>query len=126
MLQLRVYRLTIPLTIMGLEIWAVFTAGFGSVMSMQLYRDIEPSILAFPLAGGTAYIMLVVVGQIKRHFPGKAFVHTMQWISQGDRYLVGRETRSAPLVLPDQDLSLRRHLDRHRTRFKPSIKSRRV
>ncbi len=100
MLRMRVYRLSLPITLMGLELWALGVVAGGAIVSLQFYSSVLPSILPFPIAAGTGFILLKIVVTIKRYFPGRAFYHLLSWITQGDRYTLQRETRCLPLILP--------------------------
>ena len=102
MLRMRVYRLSLPITVMGVELWALAVIGGGGVISLQFYSSILPSILPFPAAAATGFFLYKIVSVIKRYFPGRAFYHLMIWLTQGDRYSLQRETRCMPLILPGE------------------------
>ena len=102
MLRMRVYRLSLPITVMGVELWALAVIGGGGVISLQFYSSILPSILPFPAAAATGFFLYKIVSMIKRYFPGRAFYHLMIWLTQGDRYSLQRETRCMPLILPGE------------------------
>jgi hypothetical protein len=102
MLRMRVYRLSLPITVLGVELWALAVIGGGGVVSLQFYASILPSILPFPAAAATGFFLYKTVYVIKRYFPGRAFYHLMIWLTQGDRYAVLRETRCMPLIVPDE------------------------
>jgi hypothetical protein len=102
MLKMRVYRLSLPLTVMGVELWALGLIGGGGIISLQFYSSILPSILPFPVAAVTGVFLYKIVAIIKRYFPGRAFYHLMTWLTQGDRYTLQRELRCMPLILPGE------------------------
>jgi hypothetical protein len=99
MLRMRVYRLSLPITVMGVEVWALAVIGGATLMSLNLYSGILPFFLTYPAAGATGFGILKIVTTIKRYFPGKAFFHLMAWLGSGDRYSLERETRCMPLII---------------------------
>jgi hypothetical protein len=99
MLQLRVYRLSIPLTILGMEVWAFFTVGFGTLVCLQIYQNFMPAWSSALFSFGTGFGILKVVEIIRKYFPGNAFQHQVKWFSQGERYILGKETKALPLIL---------------------------
>jgi hypothetical protein len=103
MLQLRVYRLNIPFTMLGLELWALATVGFGTLMFLQLYSGWLPSFLPLPAAALTGFGFMKFVGFMKSLFPGRSFLHTVYWLTSGDRYIVRKELKSAPLIVPERN-----------------------
>jgi hypothetical protein len=107
MLQLRVHRLNTPFTIMGLEMWALATVSLGTLMFLQVYNGILPSFLPLPAAALTGFAFMKLVGFLKSLFPGRSFMHTMTWLTSGDRYVVQRELKSAPLIIPESNAALR-------------------
>jgi hypothetical protein len=112
MLRMRVYRLSLPITVMGVELWALAVIGGGGVISLQFYSSILPSILPFPAAAATGFFLYKIVYVIKRHFPGRAFYHLMTWLTQGDRYTLQRELRCMPLIVPGESLPTNQPLTR--------------
>jgi hypothetical protein len=102
MLKMRVYRLSLPITVMGVELWALGLIGGGGIISLQFYSSILPSILPFPAAATTGFFLYKIVAAIKRYFPGRAFYHLMTWLTQGDRYTLQRELRCMPLIVPGE------------------------
>lgn len=103
MLRLRVYRLALPITILGLELWALGVIGLGGLLSLEFYQQVLPAWLAFPASGVTGYLLMRLVAFIKIVFPGRALAHTFLWLSQGDRYVIQREIRPLPLIVPERD-----------------------
>ncbi len=99
MLRMRVFRLSLPITVMGVELWALGVVGGATILSLNLYSGFLPSILPYPAAGATGFGILKIVTTIKRHFPGRAFNHLMTWITSGDRYTLEREMRCMPLII---------------------------
>jgi hypothetical protein len=99
MLKMRVYRLSLPITVMGVELWALGVVGGATLMSLNLYGGILPFFLPYPAAGATGFGILKIVTTIKRHFPGRAFNHLMTWLTSADRYSLERETRCMPLII---------------------------
>jgi hypothetical protein len=99
MLRMRVYRLSLPITVMGIELWALAVVGGATLMSLSVYGGFLPFFLPYPAAGATGFGILKIVTTIKRHFPGRAFNHLMTWITSGDRYTLERETRCMPLII---------------------------
>jgi hypothetical protein len=99
MLKMRVYRLSLPITVMGVELWALGVIGGSTLMSLSFYGGFLPFFLPYPAAGATGFGILKVVTIIKRNFPGRAFNHLMTWLTSGDRYILERETRCMPLII---------------------------
>jgi hypothetical protein len=99
MLRMRVFRLALPITVMGVELWALGVIGGATLMSLNLYTGLLPSVLPYPAAAATGFGILKIVTIIKRHFPGRAFYHLLTWIASGDRYTLERETRCMPLII---------------------------
>ncbi|PNY79659.1 hypothetical protein [Deinococcus koreensis] len=103
MLRMRVYRLAVPLTVMGLDVWALLTIGAGTLMSLQYWQDRVPAILTLPLAALSGFALSKVIGFIRYLFPGRALMHVLAWLTQGDRYRVMRDLCSYPLIVPRED-----------------------
>lgn len=103
MLQLRVYRLSLPITILGLELWAVMTVGLGTLLSLQVWDKLVPTFLTLPLSAVSGYLFLKFVEVVKHYFPGRSLVHGTRWLTQGDVYLPQRERRPLPLIVPQED-----------------------
>ena len=103
MLRMRVYRLAVPLTVMGLDIWSLLVIGAGTLMSLQFWQDHVAPILTLPLSALTGWAMSKVLAFIKYLFPGRALLHTLAWLTQGDRYDVVRDLCSYPLIVPSHD-----------------------
>jgi hypothetical protein len=117
-LRMRVFRLSVPFTLMGVELWAFGVVGIGTVVSLQWFQQFLPSILPFPAAGATGLLLLKIISTIKRFFPGRAFIHLLSWLTAGDRYVLEREKRCLPLVVPDEE-SINRRLAQSRPRTRP-------
>jgi hypothetical protein len=125
MLRMRVYRLSLPITLLGVELWAFGVIGGGAVISLQFYSSLLPSILPFPAAATTGFFLYRIVYAIKRFFPGRAFYHLMIWLTQGDRYAILRETRCMPLIVPDEVAPQEATMtlsSRHRPAFEPLVR----
>lgn len=103
MLRMRVYRLAVPLTVLGLDIWALLVIGAGTLVSLQFWQDHVPAILTLPLSGLSGFALSKVMGFIKYLFPGRALIHSLAWLTQGDRYRVVRDLCSYPLIVPRED-----------------------
>jgi hypothetical protein len=103
MLRMRVYRLGVPLTVLGLDIWALLVIGAGTLISLQYWQDHVPALLTLPLSGLTGLAVSKVMGFIKYIFPGRALTHSLAWLTQGDRYEVVRDLCSYPLIVPRED-----------------------
>ncbi len=115
MLRMRVFRLSVPFTLMGVELWAFGVVGVGTVVSLQWFQQFLPSVLPFPAAGATGLLLLKIISTLKRYFPGRAFYHLLSWLTDGDRYILEREKRCLPLVVPDEE-SINRRLAQSRPR----------
>lgn len=103
MLRLRLYRLALPLTVLGLDLWSLFLVAFGVLISLGYWQDRVPNILVLPLSGAAGYALMQVVGLVKRLFPGRALLHMMTWLTQGDHYVVRRDAHPMPLIVPEVD-----------------------
>ncbi|WP_146009626.1 hypothetical protein [Deinococcus planocerae] len=100
---MRVYRLAVPLTVLGMDLWALFTVAFGTLVALQFWQDRAPALLSLPLAGLSGFALSKLVGLIKHFFPGRALWHVVAWLTQGDRYRVQRDVCSSPLIVPRED-----------------------
>jgi hypothetical protein len=116
---MRVYRLSIPFTLMGVELWAFGVVGVGTVVSLQFFMQILPSVLPFLAAGATGLLLLKIVSTTKRFFPGRAFWHLLLWLTEGDRYMLEREKRCLPLIVPDEE-----DLARRQRQLNPPLRTR--
>ena len=103
MLRMRVYRLGVPLTVLGLDIWALLVIGAATLISLQFWQDHVPALLTLPLSGLTGFAVSKVMALIKYIFPGRALIHCLAWLTQGDRYEVVRDLCSYPLIVPKED-----------------------
>jgi hypothetical protein len=98
MLRMRVFRLGVPFTILGLEVWALGSIGIGSIIALQFLQGFPPYI-AIPGTVGIGWLVMLVIGFARRFFPGRAISHTYTWLTQSDRYVIRRDSSSYPLVV---------------------------
>jgi hypothetical protein len=103
MLRMRVYRLAIPLTVFGMDLVALVCVAIGSLVSLQFFQGVLPSILPFPAAFAVGFGILKLVTYLKQMFPGRAIIHMVQWLTQGDRYVMARERRALPIIVPNEE-----------------------
>ncbi len=103
MMRMRVYRLTIANTFLGLEAWQFGVIGIGAMLAMQFFQTIMPAGAA-PLAasGICGFGILKLVTMIGAKLPGKATMHLLLWMLQSDRYVHRSDTKSVPLLLPSR------------------------
>jgi hypothetical protein len=103
MLRMRVYRLAIPLTVFGMDMVALFSVAIISLIALQFFQGVLPSILPFPAAFAVGYGVLKLVTYLKQIFPGRAIVHMVLWLTQGDRYVMARERQALPIIVPSEE-----------------------
>ncbi len=103
MLRMRVYRLAIPLTVFGMDMVALFSVAIVSLISLQFFQNVLPSILPFPAAFAVGFGVLKSMTYLKQVFPGRAIVHMVLWLTQGDRYVMARERQALPIIVPSEE-----------------------
>jgi hypothetical protein len=103
MLRMRVYRLAIPLTVFGMDMVALFSVAAVSLVSLQFFQSILPSVLPFIAAFAVGLGVLKLVTFLKQVFPGRAIVHMFLWLTQGDRYVMARERQALPIIVPSEE-----------------------
>jgi hypothetical protein len=100
---MRVYRLTIAKTFLGLELWQGGLIFIGGMLSMQFFQTIMPAGAATLIASAICgFLILKLVVMIGTKLPGKASMHLLLWMLQSDRYIQKPETKSVPLRLPSR------------------------
>jgi hypothetical protein len=103
MLRMRVYRLAIPLTVFGMDMVGLFSVAAVSLISLQFFQSILPSVLPFLAAFAVGFGVLKLVTFLKQIFPGRAIVHMVLWLTQGDRYVMARERQALPIIVPSEE-----------------------
>jgi hypothetical protein len=103
MLRMRVYRLAIPLTVFGMDMVALFSVAICSLVAVQFFQGFLPSVLPFPAAFAVGFMVLQLVTYLKKIFPGRAIVHVVLWLTQGDRYVMARERQALPIIVPSEE-----------------------
>jgi hypothetical protein len=127
MLRMRVYRLAIPLTVFGMDMVALFSVAAVSLVSLQFFQGILPSVLPFLAAFAVGFGVLKLVTYVKQIFPGRAIVHMFLWLTQGDRYVMARERQALPIIIPSEEKlvtgSRRSNVRSQQVAVKPSLNS---